>query len=116
MKYLIKSIKWTKNDGIETWWKANSSGYTWYIYNAGVYTEEDKEKMKCYIGKDSAFIPISEKLIEKGKKQIEELINERRKDIDRYKKYVDYDLEKIKEYKEHFKEIDLLENIVKNNK
>lgn len=111
MKYLIKSIKWTKNDGIETWWKANSRGYTRYICNAGVYTEEDKEKMKCYIGKDRAFIPLSEKLIEKGEKQIQELIYEREKNIERYKNYINNELKKIEEYKEHFKEIDLLKKL-----
>lgn len=116
MKYLIKSIKWTKNNGIETWWKANSSGYTEYICRAGIYTEEDKEKMKCYIGKDSAFIPISEKLIEKGRKQIQELIDEKRKYIERYKSYINDDLNKIEEYKEYFKEINLLKNMVENNK
>lgn len=75
--YLIKSLKWTKNDGIETWWKPKENGYTTYICNAGIYTEEDKEKphFKAEEGKSLLFVPLTEELIKKAMQQVESRIN-----------------------------------------
>ncbi len=112
MKYLIKSIKWSKNDGVETWWKADSCGYTTYICRAGIYTEEDKKKMKNSIGKDRAFIPIIKKIIQKGREQINSLIESRKNRIRDLEESIVVEKRKIEETKEHFKEIHLLESEV----
>lgn len=71
MKYLIKSLKWSKHYKKETWWGNNSNGYTDFICNAGIYTEEDKvSKAQSIKTKEVEFIPITDTLIKKGKMQI----------------------------------------------
>lgn len=112
MNYLIKSIKWTKNDGIETWWKPDSCGYTTFICSAGIYDEEDKKIKKAIIGKDIAFIPLSEKIINKGIEQLEELIKDKNIEIERYKDYIKYTEESIIKTKEHFKSLDNMKNMI----
>lgn len=107
MKYLIKSLKWTKHYKKETWWGHDSSGYTDFICNAGIYTEEDKIKKEPIISsKDIAFVPITEALIEKGKKQLKQEYKKEQKHLDderiRYEKtimsiYKRFDLLKTKE-------------------
>jgi len=112
MNYLIKSIKWTENDGIETWWKPNSCGYTTFICNAGVYNEEDKKKKKAVIGKDIVFVPLNEKIINKGREQVEELIRHKNKEIEHYNDYIKYTEESIIKTKEHFKSLDNMKNMI----
>ncbi len=69
MKYLIKSLKWTKNDGIETWWRPDDRGYTHFICAAGIYKEEDKTKKNDLIEqKVVKFIPLTQRIINKAKK------------------------------------------------
>jgi hypothetical protein len=71
MKYFILSTKWTKNNGAETWWRANENGYTTFIARAGVYTEEDKVRLeKRETDAILKFIPITYDLFEKGLKQL----------------------------------------------
>ena len=77
MKYLIKSLKWTKHYGQETWYRPDSNGYTYNIYDAGIYTENDMVKMAGTISeKVIKFIPLSEKLKAKGVKQLASRINQ----------------------------------------
>lgn len=72
MKYYIRSNKWTKNDKVETWWKANECGYTILIARAGVYSEEDKARIEKFHNKfECEFIPITQDLWNKGMKQLE---------------------------------------------
>lgn len=77
MYFLIKSLKWTENDGVETWWKPKENGYTAYICNAGIYTEEDKEEphFKAEEGKSLLFVPLTEELIRKATQQVESRLN-----------------------------------------
>lgn len=105
MKYLIKSLKWTKNDKVETWYKPDSNGYTTLIANAGIYTEEDKNNMDCLISeKVIAFIPLTQKVINKSKRQLKKKVNELEKYLieinERFKRNiaeVEKDIDRIKE-------------------
>jgi len=99
MKYLIKSLKWTRHYKEDTWYRPNSNGYTNLISGAGIYTEEDKETKKDIIGKDIAFVPLKKELINQGKRQIQKLINESNEIIKMQKDI-------IKEYKQHLKVLD----------
>lgn len=71
MEYLIKSLKWTKHYKKETWYGHNRNGYTHMICDAGVYTTKDKYEM-TYLEADKTilFVPLTQKLINKGKKQL----------------------------------------------
>lgn len=83
--YLVKSIKWTKNDGIEKWWGPNESGYTAYIYQAGVYTEEQAEGIVLRTGVNVAkAVLIDRKIMEKGLNQLVEMRASYRKERDHY--------------------------------
>lgn len=109
MNYLIKSIKWSKNDGIETWWKPNSSGYTTFICNAGIYTEADKHKEETNRTK---LIPITKKIINKGRKQVEKVIEDEEKEIKRYKELIEICEKRIIKHKKHFKDLDNMESLI----
>lgn len=37
-QFYILSLKWSQGDML-TWWRPNSSGYTWFLHEAGVYSE-----------------------------------------------------------------------------
>lgn len=96
MKYLIKSLKWTKHYGNETWYAPNSNGYTHDICRAGIYTEEDMERMQDVISeKVIKFIPVSERLKNKGVKQLVNRINQYKFDIARAQKTIDDSNEQI---------------------
>lgn len=74
MKYLIKSLKWTKYNKVQTWYGPKRNGYTTLISDAGIYSEEDKEQMQCLVHeKTIAFVPITDKLISKGIKQLKSI-------------------------------------------
>lgn len=109
MNYLLKSIKWSKNDEVETWWKPNSSGYTTFIYNAGIYTEADKRKEEKNRTK---LVPITKRLINKGRKQVEALIEEENKQIERYKRLIESSEKMIIKHKERFKDLDNMESLI----
>ena len=82
MKYLIKSLKWTNNDGIETWWKPEECGYTIFICAAGIYSEKDKVRKNYLIEQKSVeFIPLTQGVIDKAKKQNSQEIQKYKKAI-----------------------------------
>lgn len=109
MNYLIKSIKWTKNNGVETWWKPDSSGYTNFICNAGIYTEADKHKEE---NNRTKLIPITKRIINKGRKQVEKVIEDEEKEIKRYKELIENYEKRIIKHKEHFKDLDKMESLI----
>ena len=99
MKYLIKSLKWTRHYKEDTWYRPNSNGYTNLICGVGIYNEEDKKAKKDIIGKDIAFVPLKKELISQGKRQIQNLINESNEIIKMHKNI-------IKEHKQNLKILD----------
>jgi hypothetical protein len=97
MKYLIKSLKWTKNNGIETWYKPNSNGYTYLIFYAGIYTDEDMKRMTDVISqKVIQFIPVSNELKQKGIRQLKHRIKEYEYDIEKANNIIKDSTEQIK--------------------
>lgn len=86
--YLIKSLKWTKCDEVETWWKPNSNGYTTYICNAGIYTEDEIKEphLKNENGKSLLFVPLTEELIKKAMQQVELRLNKEKQHMESLKK------------------------------
>jgi hypothetical protein len=105
MKYLIKSLKWTRHYNEDTWYRPNSNGYTNLICGAGIYTEEDKEVKKDVIGKDIAFVPLKKELINQGKHQIQNLIRESNEIIKMHKDI-------IKEHKQNLKVLDDMKGMI----
>ncbi len=96
MDYLVKSTKWTKNDGIETWWGPNRSGYTTYINEAGVYSEEEAKYLQDIHGKKVCVaIPYNENMVKKGIMQLEKRIKFHEKEIARSEEYIKNDKAKI---------------------
>lgn len=101
MKYLIKSLKWTKHYGVETWYKPDSNGYTHMIFSAGIYTDEDMKKMTDGITqKVIQFIPLTEKLKKKGIMQLKQNIKSHELDIERANKAIKESEERIELLKE----------------
>lgn len=101
MKYLIKSLKWTKCNGYETWYGPNRNGYTSLVCEAGIYTEEDRTNMTTLENERTIiFIPISPMLIKKATRQVNTRINNLDKHLSicqkRYAKEVNETYETIK--------------------
>ena len=107
--YLIKSLKWTKCDKVETWWGPNENGYTTYICNAGIYTEEDTKEppLKNENGKSLLFIPLTQELIEKGKQQLKKAINRSNEELIRIKDNYETDLKSVNKHIELIKSKDI---------
>lgn len=77
-KYLIKSMKWTKHYGQDTYWGPNQTGYTHMIIEAGVYSKEEAEKILQHSSLfDTSMIPITRELLDKAAEQL----HHRRKDL-----------------------------------
>lgn len=90
MNYLVKSIKWTKNDGVETWWGPDENGYTTRIYEAGIYNEEQAQSVLNRAGeKVVKLFPIDQKIINKCLKQIHAIAIGIEKDRDRSLSYAE---------------------------
>ncbi len=45
------------NDGCIVWWRANGSGYTNFLEDAGVYSEEQKQKNASH--KELIYVPVA---------------------------------------------------------
>ncbi len=45
------------NDGCIVWWRPNGAGYTNFLEDAGVYTEEQKQKDARH--KDLVYVPVA---------------------------------------------------------
>lgn len=74
MNYFILTPYWTRHYKENTYWCANSNGYTSIIANAGIYDEFDKEKMEKLHNLDRCtFIPITKELLDKGIKQLNKI-------------------------------------------
>lgn len=58
--YRVKSLKWTKNSGITTWWRDNDCGYTTDELEAGLYTEKQIQDQRSYYdnGVSTLAIPV----------------------------------------------------------
>ena len=77
MLYFIYSPKQSKYHDIDIYWQANENGYTSILANAGVYTEEDKERIESRSSEYGAtFIPITKELLQQAKIQLQEKIAE----------------------------------------
>lgn len=75
MKYLIESVKWSKHNGYITWWRPNEKGYTKYIAEAGIYTEQEAIKVQNRCGEKVAIaVQIDEDILKRGISQLEEQI------------------------------------------
>lgn len=70
--YLIKSTYWTKNNQVDTYYRDNENGYTTLIAEAGIYSEEQADKIVKSAPTRVKAIPITKVLITKGNKQCEE--------------------------------------------
>ena len=70
--YLIKSTYWTKNNQVDTYYRDNENGYTTVIAEAGIYSEEQADKIVKSAPTRVKAIPITKALITKGNKQCEE--------------------------------------------
>ena len=84
-KYLIKSLKWTKQNNYDTWYRSNKSGYSDTIYNAGIYTENDiNDKQLQYLVKENTieFVEITDEITENCKNQIQNEINFNKEQIE----------------------------------
>lgn len=96
MDYLVKSTKWTKNDGIETWWGPNRSGYTVSIYDAGTYSEEEAKHLQEIHGKKVCVaVPYTANMVKKGIAQLEKRVKFHEKEIKRSEEYIKSDKAKI---------------------
>lgn len=73
MQYLIYSNYWTENDKQDMYWGPNNSGYTPIIAEAGVYSEEDKQKREKSLSDRSTYVPLTEELIQKAYEQLKEI-------------------------------------------
>lgn len=118
MLYLIKSIKWTKHYKVETWWKSNRSGYTHFICNAGVYTEEDNVSLEKTVSpRDISFVPITQKVINKGKMQLKKELKGYEEDLvtikERYENNINSTNKSIELAKSKMNELLELEKFVK---
>ena len=72
MLYFVKSPYWTRHYKNDTWWGPNRNGYTSILAEAGVYTEEDKERMEKLHDKDRClFVLITQGLWETAVKQLD---------------------------------------------
>lgn len=84
MLYFIYSPKQSKYHDIDIYWQANENGYTSILANAGVYTEEDKERIESRSSEYGAtFIPITKELLQQAKVQLQEKITEYDERIER---------------------------------
>ena len=82
MKYLIKSPYWSRHYKKDTYWGPNKNGYTTNIFEAGIYDESEKEPMERLNTLDRCtFVPLTEKLVKKGIKQVEKKVQETEHDI-----------------------------------
>ena len=72
MFYFIHSPKQTSySGGIDQYWKPNEHGYTSMLADAGIYTEEDKERISKRSNEWGAtFLPITKELLLKAEEQI----------------------------------------------
>ncbi len=96
MDYLVKSTKWTKNDGVETWWGPNRSGYTTYINEAGIYSEEEAKHLQDIHGKKVCVaVPYTENMVKKGITQLERRIKFHEEEIAKSEEYIKSDKAKI---------------------
>lgn len=98
LKYLIKSLKWTKHYGKETWYMPNDNGYTHDIARAGIYTEDDKNNPHYHSGvacKVIQFVPVTEKLKKKGIRQLIRIIDLFKIDIEKAQKTIQESTEHI---------------------
>lgn len=69
--YLIKSLKWTRQNGHVTWYAPNCNGYADKICDAGIYTEEDMKGKEDGIKQGVIeFVPLTEEIIRTGKVQV----------------------------------------------
>lgn len=113
MLYFVKSPYWTRHYKTDTWWGPDRNGYTNILADAGVYTEEDKERMENFHEKDRClFIPITQGLWEKGVKQLDKkgfsLSEERIRLTERYEsnmKYIQGEIEENEKKYEHLYEL-----------
>lgn len=106
MDYLVKSIKWTKNNGITTWWRPNRSGYTDQIYEAGVYSEyEAKYLEKTHGSNVCVAVPYDKHMVIEAIKQQEVIIRDCENQIERYKGYIEHEQQHIDCSKEKIKKL-----------
>lgn len=99
MLYFIHSPKQSEYNGVDMYWKANENGYTSVLANAGVYTEEDKERISRRSNEYGAtFVPITKELLQQAKEQLQEKIEE-------------YDERIEQENARHMAELERLNNI-----
>jgi hypothetical protein len=68
-KYYLLSLKHSKHQNQYTWWRANNSGYTIDIQQAGVYSEEDINNRKNYYS-NTGVMPIPVKVVEELERKI----------------------------------------------
>ena len=100
MDYLVKSTKWTKQNGYTTWWGPNESGYTDMLYEAGVYSEDEAKRIERTHGADVCIaVPFDTEMVTKAIKQQENIIKDCEKQIDRYKNYINHEQTHIEEAK-----------------
>jgi len=105
MKYLIKSLKWSKYNKIETWYKSNENGYTSLIADAGIYSEADKCRIEPIVSeKTITFIPLTQKIINKGKRQLKKKTREINDSIIKIKEQYFRNIESTKKDTENVKE------------
>lgn len=57
--FYILSLKWTRREDCITWWRPESSGYTWLLEQAGKYTEDDVLRRAGYLndGESTMAVP-----------------------------------------------------------
>lgn len=83
MKYFILSPYWTRFYKEDIYWGPNSNGYASILANAGVYGEEEKERMgKLHELDRCTFVPITQELLDKGYVQLKKQIKECNLDLD----------------------------------
>lgn len=76
MKFLIKS----KDKCV--WWRSEENGYTTLISEAGIYSEEFKNSNQgIEIAKNNDFIPLTYKLVNQGRKEVDQLLKIKKENI-----------------------------------